>query len=307
MTDLHILNGDSISHLFAVSGILGEAFVWREALCEGQAGIDITSEKHWAYRQAYLKETYSAYEQKKFDQLKNDFQQLKPHDYGEIHLWFEYDLFCQVNMIALLAWLAASQIASEKVYLICVGTHPDYDKLVGLGELTQEQFTALKTTRQQIIEWDLQIAVKLWNQWCTGQHHKLIETSLQLDQERFPYITPALKVHIKRFPFDSTLLTEIETEILNLISAQPKTAKAIVSQLLRRENYYGFGDLQYFNIIENLKPLIREEQGLLQLISSENLGSEFQLSRNLYYGGASQQDYFYNEMTKSLTIKKQLG
>ena len=308
MTDLHILNGDSISQLFAKSGISGEAFVWREVLCEGQAAEDLTSEEHWQYRLAYLKGTYSFFEQEKYDELKNGFIQLDLHSYNSIHLWFEYDLFCQINMMALLGWLASKGYSAERVFLICVGDHPAYDKLVGLGELSQTQFTALMADRQQVEEVDLTIAAALWKYWCTGEHHKLVETSLQLDQERFPYMTPALKAHLQRFPSVSTLLTEVENHILSLIAVKPQTKKAIVGQLLKRDNYYGFGDVQYFNILENLLPLLREEQGLLypnisrvgRFPVEKPSNSNSQVSRHRFFGGASQTDYLYDETAQRL-------
>ena len=303
MSELHLLNGDSIAPQFEKSGLPGRAFVWREVLCEGQADTDLTSERHWQHRQVHLNETYSFFEQQLFDDLKSGFLALDPHLYDAVYLWFEYDLFCQVNMMGLLSWLSSKRYM-DNVYLVCVGEHPDYDRLVGLGELTQAQFTAMIDCRQKLNGDDLAIVSTLWKQWCEGHHHKLVETSQQLDQVRFPYMTPALKAHLQRFPHTSTLLTEIESAILNLISDRPRSAKEIVGQLLRRDNYYGFGDVQYYNILEGLKPLLKEEQELLRL--NEAALNQFQeisqgsLIRENYYGGASQTDFTYNSNNQTL-------
>ncbi len=299
MVDLHILNGDAIAPLFEQADIPGEVFVWAEVLCEGRSGIDLISEEHWQYRQAYLQETYSFFEQEKFDSLKNGFQALDLYNYKNIFLWFEYDLFCQINMIALLAWLSTQNYKGQ-IRLICVGEHPDYDKLVSLGELTPTQFTALLENPHQLKEADLQTAATLWTHWCSGQHDDLLETSLVLNQERFPYVKPALQAHLKRFPYDTTLLTEIENYLIQLIKEKPQSAKALVGQLLSRDNYYGFGDVQYFNIIENLKLIMREDQGLLYWDTSadedtSNTNSKKNINREFYFGGASQKDYFYSE------------
>lgn len=311
MVDLHILNGDAITPLFQQAEIPGEVFVWSEVLCAGRSAIDMASEVHWGYRQTYLKETYSFFEQEKFDGIKKRFQSLDTHQYKGIFLWFEYDLFCQINMLALLAWLSTANYAAAQIHLVCVGAHPEYDQLVGLGELTQKQFAALINTRQQLKETDLQTASTLWTLWCTGHHEDLVETGLQLNQDRFPYVVPALEAHIKRFPYSSTLLTEIENQIIDLIRAKPQTAKDIVRQLLNRENYYGFGDVQYYNIIKNLAPILREEQGLLYLDASgdeqqQSTNHRTKINRNFFYGGTSQKDYFYSERIGQLIKKGEL-
>jgi hypothetical protein len=47
------------------------------------------------------------------------------HDsYDEINLWFEHDVFDQLNLIQLLTFLRASASATKRVSLICIGRSP---------------------------------------------------------------------------------------------------------------------------------------------------------------------------------------
>ena len=70
--------------------------------------------------------------------------------YDELILWFEHDLFDQLNLIQVLTWIREHVPASKPVSLICVGSFPGRPDFKGLGELTPKELGPLFATRQRV-------------------------------------------------------------------------------------------------------------------------------------------------------------
>ena len=65
---------------------------------------------------------------------------------GEYVLWFEADLYDQLQIIQILARLADLGVPAQRITLICIGEHPGIARFGGLGELTAEQLRELPAT-----------------------------------------------------------------------------------------------------------------------------------------------------------------
>src|SRR5262249_57910472 len=61
----------------------------------------------------------------------------------EYVLWFEADLYDQLQIIQILARLADLAVPAQRIILICIGEHPGIARFGGLGELTAEQLREL--------------------------------------------------------------------------------------------------------------------------------------------------------------------
>jgi hypothetical protein len=72
----------------------------------------------------------------------------------EIALWFEHDLYDQLQLLQLLDWFAARP-PQEKLSLLCIGAHPEMANFSGLGQLTPAQLAALVPQRRAIIDEEL--------------------------------------------------------------------------------------------------------------------------------------------------------
>ena len=103
---LHILNGDAISGAMDRAGIQGERMVWREMLSDGPCIPEVASPQFFAQRIHYFQEEHGVSPEKYHEFTVQEFEALedKFEAAEEVVLWFEYDLFCQVNMIAALTW-----------------------------------------------------------------------------------------------------------------------------------------------------------------------------------------------------------
>jgi len=288
---LHILNGDSSLYCLKKSGINGDTAVWREVLSDGLVLDSFGTDQFWqsraAFMTAFTKTSSSDYQEKVIDEFKK-IQNFKA--YQEVVLWFEYDLFCQINLMALLHWFQQQDKADVKVSLICVGWVDGYEKLMGLGELPFEIYPELFEQRRILGRNDFNFASDAFQAFCSKDPRD-IENFTLLPSNEFPYLAKAFQAHLMRFPSSKSGLSLIEQKIIKLIESGENTEIAIIGALLKWQEYYGFGDLQYINYLERLSPMMDINQ---TIILKENYRSA-QIDRNYFLGGALVSEWEWNE------------
>ena len=293
---LHILNGFSTHHLFVKSGLTGDVCVWDEILSEGPGTYAIASEQFWAMRRSFVAAAFGAADEQ-YDVLIQHFAKIQSYEsYDELVLWYEYDLFCQVNLMALLSWLyVAGAHRKTTIQLICVGEEPGFPGLVGLGQLPASKYPALYARRAALSDSDMSYADSVWRAYSGDDPRALaFATSYHTT---FTYLSDAIKAHYRRFPDDSGL-NEIEHEILKFVSVEkPGDVRRLVRHLLLWQRYYGFGDLQYFYYIKALRafinfdePLALTEVGKQALNTGINRGDYPEMELTL--GGSNANDYY---------------
>ncbi len=296
---LHILNGDSTLQLFKKTSLIGETVVWREVLAEGPVHLEFNSRAFWKEREEFMNQFSSSSEYN--EKVYEPFQKIegKRDQFDEIVLWFEFDLFCQINMLALIHWLNQKRIPGQTISLVCSGKMDDSDKLYGLGELKPEQLELLYNNRLKLNTREFTFASDFYKTYCSENAEDLY-TYIIMPSDEFIYISDALNAHLRRFPYLGTGLNEIEQKILELISEGINDHKKLVGKLLQWQTYYGFGDLQYLKMLESLKPLF-EDYDTLQLKTEPELRSAIKsLNRNTRLGGASLSQWCYDPDIREL-------
>lgn len=272
---LHILNGDGTHYVFARSGIPGDTLIWREGLAEGtQTEFSLQHEFSFYNRAAYWitalpGENGDGYLENFIGEL-NKLDELGPWD--EIVLWFEYDLFCQVNMTACLSWLKEKLESNMPVIsLICPGSFPGRPEFGGLGELAPDELKSLWPDRQPLGLRHLEQAEVVWRAWRNGIPPALQAAVEQLDPFIFPHWPEALAQHWLRFPEYSWHPNEIEKELLSHCDGS-KTQQEIVGKMLKKNKKLGFGDLWYFNMFRRWKRLLEnEDPPVLNIVGQETV------------------------------------
>ncbi|MEQ9299385.1 MAG: hypothetical protein RIF33_12510 [Cyclobacteriaceae bacterium] len=293
---LHILNGMSSLTIFNKSGLDGEVIAWNEILCEGPSLSEISSPSQDTLRGDFTENQFSGHDYHEivwgiWDLLESD----EPFD--EIVCWYEYDLFCQINFMAMIHWLTKNR-AEDKVSINCSGLD-DSGKLRGLGEHAPEDYPNLFQNRQLLTSPQKEQASEIWTTYCSSSHDRLLSLSQTAD---FPYLKEAMEAHLCRFPSMTDHLTEHQRQILSWVNDGTTSNHALVGKCLRNNGYYGFGDLQYFNMINALTPCIDWEKGQLttygkSLMAGEGDADKLPVST---YGGASTDQFRYDPVKKQL-------
>lgn len=301
---LHILNGDSTLEQFKKADIPGETFVWREVIAEGPVNPEFNSDAFWNERRDFITSFFDVKPEDYDRDLYTPFQELVQRfdKYDEVILWFEYDLFCQINMMALIAFLGSLKTPQQTISMICAGRIDDSGKLYGLGELSLDQFKEQLDKKLKLNTREFDLASDVYQAYTSPNPDELFTYTI-LPSDEFWYLADALKAHFKRFPNSISGLTEIEQKIIDLASEGIESSNELVGKLLKWQEYYGFGDLQYFNALNSLKPLF-EDFNSLKLKTEPELSSAIQnINRNIKLGGASLAEWSYDPTLDELFRK----
>ena len=111
---LHITNGSALTEYLKELNFKDDILTWQEMLCEGPTIPKIDSKEFFQLRSEFLKEHYDIEVDTK--ELKKELSKLdNASKYEEIHLWFEYDLFCHINLLGILNLLHQKEIKKTAV------------------------------------------------------------------------------------------------------------------------------------------------------------------------------------------------
>jgi hypothetical protein len=132
-----VTNGDSTVPGLRGTGLVERIMPWRDGLHEGPVP-DVPDAELRAIRAGYLDVSPAVIEDRD--------RTLEEHRHGEYVLWFEADLYDQLQVVQILARLHALDVPPERITLICVGEHLGIAHFGGLGELTSEQLARLPAT-----------------------------------------------------------------------------------------------------------------------------------------------------------------
>ena len=132
---LHITNGDATVPELLATGLMDAVLPWRDALHEGPVP-DVGDEELRRVRGAFLAGE-GAYELAARDRLVEEQRE------GEFVLWFEADLYDQLQLVQILARLRSLGVEAEAITLVCIGEHPGFARFGGLGELNAGQLARL--------------------------------------------------------------------------------------------------------------------------------------------------------------------
>lgn len=304
---LHITNGDSLTHRIQELNLVdGEFMVWREMLCEGPTEIKIEEEVSVKKRALFLKKYYrippSDYEKKFVSQLKKLDNLAK---YDEIILWFEYDLFCHINMIAAISLLLRKKNRETPVFLVCSGRIEHEKKLFGLCDLSHSQLKKHLQGKIKLSHDDLEFAAHIWTLYCESKPEKMIGQIKQ--NSSFEYMSICIRAHLQRFPNMLTGLNVLEHNILEMAdNYQIKNIKQLMGYALEYQGYYGYGDMQMKRVLARLFQFFTQTKDRLLLSERGKLALEYKKNfyntqiLNWYYGGVKKYDYLYNDETHSL-------
>ncbi|MGB5405081.1 MAG: DUF1835 domain-containing protein [Robiginitalea sp.] len=299
-SQLHITNGDFFTQRLKNLKFKGEIITWREMLCEGKTETSVGSEAFWKTRFEFLHKNYNISKSWFVEKTLKEYRSLCNHkQQDEIILWFEYDLFCQINMLAVISWLKTHR-RHVQISLVCSGYEDDSKRLYGLNELNDDQIQSHFKSRVALSQNDIEYADYVWQLYCSDNPIRL-ENLSDFDLYQFDYLEDALKAHLRRFPAIKNGLNEIENRVLQVAAeGGASSKKEQMGTLLQNQGWYGFGDTQYQRILKNLRPLFHSfnpvrltKKGKEILENKDNYYATLR-DTEAYLGGALKYNYLYN-------------
>ncbi len=245
---LHITNGDSAAETIKDAVFSGQILAWRDVLHEGpvpnnlslanlsQIRAEFIAAQGWGNR----REIAQSFAER--DQIISRFQE---HD--EVVLWFEHDLYDQLQLIQILAWFAACDLLiPTKLKLICIGEYPGVQSFFGLGQLNSDQLAALYPQRKLLTRAQIKSGLTAW-QAFTASDPTEITTLLAGDTSALPFLKNALRRHLQQFPSSGNGLGRSEQQILAAIAAGNHTPAEIFHADQALEEAVFMGDSTFWS------------------------------------------------------------
>jgi hypothetical protein len=139
--------------------------------------------------------------------------------YDELILWFEHDLFDQLNLIQLLAWVGDRVPATKPVSLVCIGSFPGRPDFKGLGELTPGELASLLDGRQRVGEEQYVLARQAWAAFREPTPEAL-DRMRRGDASALPYLAAAIARFLEEYPSTVDGLSRSERRLLQLADGE---------------------------------------------------------------------------------------
>ncbi|PQJ14990.1 DUF1835 domain-containing protein [Aureicoccus marinus] len=297
---LHITNGDSFTQKLKQLNLDGDIITWREMLCEGKTLSSVGSESFWKTRFEFLNKNYKVSKSWFVEKTLKEYRSLCNHkQQDQIVLWFEYDLFCQVNMLAVISWLKTHRRHAQ-ISLVCSGEQEGQDRLFALCELSDEQLRQLYDNRVELSQDDIEYADYVWQLYCSDNPMRL-ENLGDFGNYQFDYLEEAVQAHLRRFPSLRNGLNSFENQVLSIAEEKELASKIeFVGAVLQEENPYGYGDSQINRMMGRLKPLftsfnpVKLSKKGMQVLEGQTNYYAFLRNNETYLGGALKYNFLYN-------------
>ncbi len=244
---LHIVNGLATLNLLDRTDIRGARVSGDDIFAEGPVQDCLETPGSWRARAEYLQRRFGIPKEQYLQRKEERERSLRSFAYHEeVVLWFEFDLFCQLNLLFLLHWFANRNLGNTKLSLICPGEFPGIKRFRGLGALSPKQLASLFEEREEVTEQQKKLAEKAWSAYSSPDP-TAIEQLLEEDTGALHHLRQALYAHLERFPSTVNGLNSVEFKILDTVNDGTRKFVDLFNAINSSENmlFHGMGDLQF--------------------------------------------------------------
>lgn len=235
----HITNGDYLAVDLKKTSIDGEIIVCREALVSGNLNAD-SLEEFWKIRSQSVAEDYNVTKESYYEKSVTEFEKILNIPKGsEVNLWFEDDLFCQVNL-----WFCISLLSNRnglKIYRVFPKTNAQND-WKGFNCSNESDLEKSLKSKVLINGNDIELAIKLLKAYQNNDINSLRQLS-KSQSNCFHFLREVIDAYINIKPKDF-IKNQFENGLIDFDSVFKKFQEEL--------GIFGFGDLQVKKIYEKI-------------------------------------------------------
>jgi hypothetical protein len=236
---IHILNGDALLERFPGS-LSGERIVVRECLVDGRV-TSAPLEEFCAQRAEELGRLYPDVKTPVYaEEVAPEFSKIAalPSD-ADVHLWFEDDLFCQVNL-----WFVCHLLVEAGTVKSAKWVRPGTELRWGFSGVTQQELPDLPQRAVPLRLNELNTLAGLWSAYVYAGTRQLTEAAANLPAS-LGTIAPAIEAELARRSDNHP------RKLLRMMQEMDPAADfgTLFREFTRRAPIYGFGDLQVARLL----------------------------------------------------------
>ncbi len=254
---LNITNGDCTVEIMKKAGIPGDFLPWRDVLHIGPVPEHLSLDELSKIRAEFIsdrgwgdaKETARS-----FTERDNTLKLLM--NYERAILWFEHDLYDQLQILQVLDWFHGLRNKETRLSMICI------DRFLGM--LTPDEMRSLFEYEIEITDAHLALAGRAWAAFRSRTPLRWIAL-LEEDTSALQFLEGAIIRMIEEYPSSRNGLSRTEQQALTIISEGEKRPKEIFGRNQDLEERMFLGDSGFWDILHEFlsssPPLLKLSEG----------------------------------------------
>ncbi len=238
---LNITNGDCAVDVMKEASIPGVFLPWRDVLHDGPvpAGLSLT-ELSEVRANFIIDRGWGAAEDIKRDFIDRDNTLKLFEEYEKVILWFEHDLYDQLQLLQILDWFHDNRPKKTTLSIICVDQY--------LGTLTPKQMLVLFRYEEPVTERHFELSSRAWSVFRSDSPEKF-SALLKTDTTALPFLEGAIIRLLEEYPSCVNGLSRTAHQALKIISQGEKHPGKIFSHYQESEECMFLGDSSFWVIL----------------------------------------------------------
>jgi hypothetical protein len=256
---LHVTNGDGALYLLKKAGILGTHLAWRDPLNEGPVPTGLSLEETSAVRAGYLTQRgFGNPIRLIHDFERRDAQLRRAAEFAEVVLWFEHDLYDQLQMLQILTALDELDLEPGQTSVVQTDQY--------LANMTVDEIFPLLPRRRTATAAIFKSARRSWERFTSAVPSDLLAAAGE-DAIGLPFLRAAMRRLCEEYPWMRDGLSRSQRHALYAVAQGPARLEELFSRAQSREEAFFLGQRAFSKILEDLcsgeGALIEDEEGKL--------------------------------------------
>ncbi|HKP73996.1 MAG TPA: hypothetical protein VJT67_00575 [Longimicrobiaceae bacterium] len=248
---LQVTNGDAAAEKIRSSSIGGEVLPWRDVLHEGPVPAGLSLEELGNVRADFLASNGLDPVELRREFAARDLALQGFAAHGEVVLWFEHDLYDQLQLIQLLDFFAGVELGATRLSMVCGAEY--------LGPSAPERLAARFAERETVTQAQLALGRAAWAAFRSPDPRE-IERIAAGGTAALPFLRAALARHLEQYPSARNGLSRSEQQALEAIDAGARSVRDAFFAHQQREEPVWLGDWTFSDYLAGLaggaRPLV---------------------------------------------------
>ena len=241
---LNITNGGSAAAIIRRAGIPGAVLPWQDVLHDGPVPAGLTLEELSKVRARFIAmQGWGSLETIEQEFIKRDTVLRTCDQFDKVILWFEHDLYDQLQLLQILGWFEKNRPIKPVLAMICVDQY--------LGMMSPEQMAALFRYEQAVSDEQLALASTAWRAYRSDTPEQW-QALLQSDTHALPFLAGAVLRQLQEYPDCDDGLSRTARQALIIIARGEQRPGRIFAQYQATEERVFMGDASFWVLLNEL-------------------------------------------------------
>jgi len=242
---LHVTNGDAAAERILEAGIGGVVLPWRDVLHEGPVPAGLALDALTEVRARFIVGAGWDAPDEALAQFRwRDATLAGFRAYAEVILWFEHDLYDQLQLLQVLDWFNGAEPGAGRLSLINPAEY--------LGSSDPERLRTLFAARVEVTDDAKRVASTAWGEFRSPDPRPLADRAL-VDCPAMPHLRPALHRLLQEYPGVGDGLSRTERQALRALQGGARSLGSLFRAAHHEcEDPVFLGDLVFEEIVVRL-------------------------------------------------------